>query len=550
MEGHFYGVDAKFVYYKDLKRTHPGEYWSLMIRKNLHEANYGAKMDEISLRLLSFAKAEARKEINLLKEYFGVNNLSLGKDDLFDDAFGKNLVEAINTALQLKEVYDRHMTRIAGKNGLGRGQAKITTAQLFTGYFGGQLYELAKEKFDDLARNGLIEKMTVEKIYEAIFSDKIIVRALKNAFFKSLKDSGDWDKNDQNKGYQRFFSEIENFKKHKFLKEIYQLYDLDKLRDKLKDTIKSKDNIEQLLSKNKTDATKFFQKSMKETTTQKGTLAEIMGNEMMLIIQRELSNGKNYTISSSKRIGASGNKPDIVATFGVDIQPFLDVVEHHYNDRTETVENFKKLNEHLRNLKTGFVVYTNVKDYTLSKRSNGYTFKGFSTGSDISLKSLEGVIANTPGGSQTLIGEIMSTMKGAIYEDQKQRLEKELCEKMAYFLFDDVTTIGVETAASAHAIHLLLLDGVYIPLSYLLYLMGTAVGSVGQSDKYKADDLFKVTITPGKIMYPKGGISPKNWVWEKEQWFEQKKEAYDKIKIGATFLKGFVQIVSEIHNKI
>ena len=78
----------------------------------------------------------------------------------------------------------------------------------------------------------------------------------------------------------------------------------------------------------------------------------------------------------------------------------------------------------------------------------------------------------------------MNTMSGAVLDDQKERIESELCEKMAYFLFDDVTTIGKETAASSHAIHLLLLDGVYIPLSYLLYLMGTAVGQVGENKKY------------------------------------------------------------------
>jgi hypothetical protein len=42
---------------------------------------------------------------------------------------------------------------------------------------------------------------------------------------------------------------------------------------------------------------------------------------------------------------------------------------------------------------------------------------------------------------------------------------------MAYFLFDDVLTIGKDTKAAGHAIHLLLLDGIYVPLSYLFFLM-------------------------------------------------------------------------------
>jgi hypothetical protein len=37
---------------------------------------------------------------------------------------------------------------------------------------------------------------------------------------------------------------------------------------------------------------------------------------------------------------------------------------------------------------------------------------------------LEGVIGNTPGGSAEIIGMIMSTMEGAVYEDLKEVLEE------------------------------------------------------------------------------------------------------------------------------
>jgi hypothetical protein len=126
-------------------------------------------------------------------------------------------------------------------------------------------------------------------------------------------------------------------------------------------------------------------------------------------------------------------------------------------------------------------------------------------------------------------------MEGAVYSDLKDELEQELCEKMAYFLFDDVLTIGKDTAAAGRAIHLLLLDGVYIPLSYLFFLMARAIDEVDKNP----DDIFRITITPGSIKWPDGP-------WPPGAWYEQKQIAYDQIKIGATFLKNFVDVIREV----
>jgi len=128
----------------------------------------------------------------------------------------------------------------------------------------------------------------------------------------------------------------------------------------------------------------------------------------------------------------------------------------------------------------GFIVYTNAKDYSLikDKGDGSYFFKGFSAGEGITLGTLEGVIERTPGGSADIIGQIINTLEGAIWEGERESLEAELCSKMAYLLFDDVMTIGKDTAASNRAIHLTLLDGIYIPLSYMFYLMADAIQDV------------------------------------------------------------------------
>jgi len=158
----------------------------------------------------------------------------------------------------------------------------------------------------------------------------------------------------------------------------------------------------------------------------------------------------------------------------------LDIVDKHYKGREETIDAYKELNRHLARMDDGFIVYTNAKDYSLikDKGDGSYFFKGFSAGEAISLGTLEGVIERTPGGSADIIGQIMNTMDGAIWAGKQGELEAELCSKMAYLLFDDVMTIGKTTAASGRAIHLTLLDGVYIPLSYMFFLMADAIRDV------------------------------------------------------------------------
>jgi hypothetical protein len=126
-------------------------------------------------------------------------------------------------------------------------------------------------------------------------------------------------------------------------------------------------------------------------------------------------------------------------------------------------------------------------------------------------------------------------MDGAILSDKREEIEDEVCEKMAYFLFDDVLTIGKDTAASGHAIHLLLLDGVYIPLSYLFFLMARAI----EEAERDIHDVFEVTIEPGKIAFEEGP-------WEPGKWAAQKQIAYSQIKIGARFLKGFTELIREV----
>ena len=526
----FYGAKSKFVYYNDLQRTYPGIYNKLLNEKILYSAKHNSKMESIAQNMMQFAAIEGAKEISLLEKFFNVNGLGLSEKDLYNSNIGIEIVNSINTALQFKEVYERHLTRIVGKD--GKRHAKITAAQFFADYFSKNLYQIVSQTLSNIDPS----EYSLQQLGDILFSDENIQRALSQTFFESLKNSGDWSATDDKHGYQELFSAIEKFNKEELLQEVSEAYHLDELKQRLMDSLKSSEEIKTIFS-GKKSGKGYVKKSLKESTTAKGTLAEIMGEKGVNAIVSGLQAGGLEVNFGSKVIGKAGGKADIVMTFNLDMGQILDVVDKHYSGREETVDAYKQLNQYLSKMNDGFIVYTNAKDYSLIKDSGkgGYFFQGFSAGAPISLGTFEGVVENTPGGSAEIIGQIMSTMEGAIYSDRIEELEKELCSKMAYLLFDDVLTIGKTTPASGHAIHLLLLDGVYIPLSYLFFLMAQAIEEVSENP----DDIFKVTISPGSIAFP-------NPPWGPGKWAEQKAIAYSQIKISATFLRNFQSVVATL----
>lgn len=529
----FYGTDSKFVYYNTLQDTHPSIYRSLVGQKAAHTEGHQAKMVEIASQLYALAAAEGAKEVMLLKQYFNVSSLNLSPSDMYSKEIGNQIVVAINEAISFKDAFERHMTRIVGKN--GKQHAKITSAQFFQDYFNSALYKIVSEKIKTM---DLLD-YTLEQLGDELFSDEVIGEALEQTFFgtngKSLRTSGDWSANDEKHGYEEMYSAIERFNKNSFLKEVAQAYDLQGFKERMMQQVKSQNQLNNIF-RTKKSATSYLNKSLHQTTTTKGTLAEIIGEKAAAAAVNAIQGQGVKVDFSSKVIGGAGGKADIVMTFNADMSKILEVVDQHYKGRDAVVAAYKGLNQHLSKMKDGFVVYVNAKDYSLiqDKGKGGYYFQGFSAGEAISLKTLEGVIERTPGGSQEVIGQIMSTMSGAIWSDRVGMLEEILASKFAYLLFDDVRTIGAPRSGG-QAIHLTLLDGIYIPLSYLFYLMADAINDVSKD----ARDIVDVDINSGSIKYP-------NPPWTEGMWADQKAEAYNTIKIGARFLKNFIEVISGI----
>ena len=170
---------------------------------------------------------------------------------------------------------------------------------------------------------------------------------------------------------------------------------------------------------------------------------------------------------------------------------------------------------------------------------------GFSSGSAISLSTYQEITESK--NADELIGAIANTIKGAVYEGKKseESLSKYIAEDIAIFLFDDARVLGKKmNENTANAIHLMNLNGIYIPLSYFLFLLAEAFKSK-DSEEYR--NIFSPQIENNiSIKYPNGGEGAEGLdKWSEDDWYRQRDDALDRVKIGAHFSKNFVEMVKD-----
>ena len=148
---------------------------------------------------------------------------------------------------------------------------------------------------------------------------------------------------------------------------------------------------------------------------------------------------------------------------------------------------------------------------------------------------------------QGLTRAIMQTGKGAIGEQEKERLENEIASYLAYFLFDDFQTIGENIANDSQTnvkyLHVMYLNGVYVPLSVLLKLLANAFIQEAKGISGSVDSVAKVNITTKPILYNYDEIG---FVPPPGAWGIQRDAALADSKVKVRFLKNFKTLMSKI----
>ena len=376
----------------------------------------------------------------------------------------------------------------------------------------------------------------IEEEFNSEYMKKVIGRALDKALASPTWTSG----NDNP------FKELVDYlnahkdRRNEILDKMWQYLGIDKLKQNMVENIVNSEQLKNF--KNSRKSGKINLTTSIKSGVQRGLMGEALSQ---VISEAAVKLNTENTKFTSEQVGSIGAKPDVILGFQIKVDTISGIMTNNRfkgSDRETNRSRFIEINEHLKRLNKGIVVYSNVKDWAL-----GQDFKrrgGFSTGGDMTLDTYANIMKKTKTGE--FIGAVANAMDKAVFGDDKHRqaILEMITQDMANFLFDDVFTVGKEMTGGATAIHLMNLDGVYIPVSYLLLLLAEAFE---KEDKNNYRDIFYPTIRYTEILYPDGGEGHKgDNIWSFEDWKRQRDDALNKITIGAHFARSFVDIVKEL----
>lgn len=556
--------------------------------------------------LEKIARNELKKEIALMQEVFNVKDLNLKDWDTevknakekgsFSSKFWLNFIRGYNDIANGRDIYARNLNRILADDQAARDRdptkkgtiAKNTIAEFFPGYFKARwryyftynkkVQDSITKEIDSIAKGASEEQI---KINIAKIIDDAYEKAIK-ATIKGWLNSSDFQNGVMIRGQENGLQDTQAYKQvyewlltlekdidlnNDFVKAIYNTYELDEFKKIIEDTLKETKiakGISASLSKQIADKVK-----LPYTSYEKGEMSE----ELLTVISEHmlkdaLPSGSIYN-AVIKRAGSAGAKPDIVWSFSLpkDQKFITDEIDNAYKSvvgskdeqkeqrninsskRLKNMEKHKELVKALANTK-GFMVYVNAKDYTIFDG-----FRGYHAGSPISLNTYQAILEKTKypeNWIRKIIGAVRQTLNGAIGGEsfkRSQKVHSHIALTIATFLFDDVDTIGDEMSNGTNHVHLFNLNGIYLPLSLILYLLyfsfiksikAIKEGNSGVSSTMKINRGNLVTVKISgleNIKYKSDSEYEVNW------WNKQRDEAMRDITVTIDFLRGIKQIL-------
>lgn len=508
-------LSGQWVYHKDLINTHPDLY--SLVKARFDRMNEENELASAAANCRALAAEERAKELALIEQVFGT---SIGLDP-YNPNFYTELIRALNYGLSTRAILERSIARIEA------GESQIGLGALIAGYVVTAMNELIEtenpaEKIGQLMMNN-------KKMLFADAAEKVVDELLEKAIENGLKAA--FNSADFRGGEDRSLTELIDYLNmaagSEFIRRLRQIWRLDEIRD----------DIIRQMKRQKTNKRNDVMKNAFKTGMQKdkwgrgGLTAEAMEEYVVAALAQGKS--PNYTVDV-RATGDTRIKADSMVGFNIDMDGVVDILNEKLEGATSREKNvaaLRSITRSLSKLDDSFIVYTNAKNYSLGKN-----FKGFSGGEAISLKTFAAMRDRMGVGVGEFIGAIASIIPGAIGEDYKERIKHLVAMDLCNLLFDDVESFGAQSHG-ARAIHLLYLDGIYIPLSFLLYQLAIAVETAASS----ADKVVKPTINaPSSLLFtPPNNTGYDNWV-------KQRATAFDGISISITFMQNFSSLITTL----
>ena len=502
------------------------------VNSRLDSLSQRTKISNAGQFLKDVATREAIKEQQVLINGFGLQDAAnFNPRDLFNNHgsnVGQILIDAFNTAMNYKAIYERNKASILQTKG-----------KTIVGYFATYFWKYWNKKgggSDYFATEAQKVKLSLKnesiiKAYDDIMS-KAIEDCINDALTDMFTNSKDELKSDEYAtAYNQFYEQIKAVGGSNFLVEAIK-------KDLFTDTIKNSINKEftQKKKRNKNAIIADVIKQTKKTFngnkgSLSGQIAEIIDMYItQSVIESSTKASKDFTAIHS---GRANIRPDVVYTFnmGEMTKVIEEAVTKTANNRSEAVQRFKELDKDMSEIKQGFILYVNQKEYL----TGGSRFKDGFVGGVTSVKNLNAALSVGFDGDSEFLGALYQVAEGAIGEKHKEDFEDALISQIAYILFDDYTTIG-NISNGAQAIHLMLLNGIYLPLSVVYMALANAIEQ-SQGNRDELRKFVSVDLIAPAVLENQEGIT---WDAQRENAI---KNTEANIKVG--FLKNIQTIIAK-----
>lgn len=521
--GHAKSLSELYVFYQRLNTDgfYPtlGKYVQYASYRILHQTRkYASESDSVR----TMAMAEFQKEKRLLSEKFGVVlNFDYYKDNEEGRGF-KEVVDALNATLNLKEVYERN--KILIKETKGQKGVYSWFPTYFMQAWNEQLSYVKKE-FDR-------EFEKTKDITAAL--KNVLDRELPRILELGIKKMLDGPEVENSKvppelrdAYSSLISEIGKVSNSgSVANQIYKAYQLDDLKKTLLEEINQGIDLGSFNGK--------VEKMIKSNIHQRGgyTLEAIE-----TAIFQQISRGINGKVTHS---GSLGIKADNILTFDVDPQIVYDAFERAGKNREENVRALSELGERISKLNEGFIIYSSDKNYTINNK-----FSGFSSGNAERPEAFLNRVYKNSSSLRTLLGTINQLGEGAMLANQEDAFERLIAQDVAYMLFDDYTTIG-QADMGGRSIHIMNLNGIMIPLSMILTLLADAIDATDQNKDFVRRIVnVDIKVPPIKFKEHSEQLDWQQAHPEENAWEYQRADTLREASIHTNFLRSFKSIIKE-----
>ena len=513
-------------------------YWKKIYQSSMREFESNMQVFnnythfQVGQTLIRRGELEQQKELNFLKTIYGYSQGKLDWEEY------PKYINTINQIVGMKDDYE-NLLKLIKKKSVGKERAPIAFAYLDS-YLTTTLTENLRQFFSTKKAEEIMNLL--DNVRWQTEFDKIYEKSLKEAILK-ISEQVEIIENEEVQIWKNisnlldktetFFDEIKSL--------IYTRYNLESASNQIFEWEKERRAKNRIGTRglNKAVASSYGIKEI-----EKRSIAGLVQEYATHAFKDKIEINEKGAVFPSNVMRADAVKV-YSADININLDKLVDTLKLNSLESRNLIDAEKILDNFNQNFMSGlddtFVVYENTKAYSM-----GSSFRGFGSGGSKPLNSLpeylDGMGVNING--HEIVELLYNTAKETIGDGRREEVKEKssllLSQYLANFMFDDWASIG--NTSNTNAIHMFNLNGVLVPLSYLLIATGKAIETLNVNNSY-----FKISFkVHDEIKWP-NRIEP----WEEKRgmlsYWEEQKEIFDKkSSFNVKFMSNFKNLITQL----